>query len=70
VAIHRDLEIVKALGHEIFTRYATSRGEPAPSELPSEVGAVVDHQAGKRVALQFIELDRVSWDHRKLDGVY
>jgi Pyridoxamine 5'-phosphate oxidase len=70
VAIHRDMEIVKALGHEIFTRYATARGEPAVTELPAEVGAVVDRQAAKRVALQFIELDRVTWDHGKLDGVY
>jgi general stress protein 26 len=70
VAIHRDLEIVKALGHEIFTRYATPRGETPPAELPEEVGAVVNQQAAKRVALQFIELDRATWDHRKLDGVY
>lgn len=70
VAIHRDLEIVKALGHEIFTRYAAPRGEPAPAELPEEVGAIVDQQAAKRVALQFIELDRATWDHRKLGGVY
>jgi hypothetical protein len=70
VAIHRDLEIVKALGHEILTRYATPRGEPAPAELPEEVGAIVDRQASKRVALQFIELDRATWDHRKLGGVY
>lgn len=70
VAIHRDLEIVKALGHEIFARYAVPRGEPAPQELPQEVGAVVDQQAAKRVAMQFIELDRATWDHRKLGGVY
>jgi len=70
VAIHRDLEIVKALGHEIFTRYAVPRGEPTPAELPREVGAIVDRQAAKRVALQFIELDRATWDHRKLGGVY
>jgi hypothetical protein len=70
VAIHRDIEIVKALGHEIFTRYAAPREEPAPAELPAEVGAVVDKQAAKRVALQFIELDRATWDHRKLGGVY
>jgi hypothetical protein len=70
VAIHRDLEIVKALGHELFTRYAAPRGEPAPAELPAEVGAIIDQQASKRVALQFIELDRATWDHRKLDGVY
>jgi hypothetical protein len=74
VAIHRDLEIVKALGHEIFARYAAPRGEPggrgSDPELPAEVGEVVDQQAAKRVALQFIELDRVTWDHRKLAGVY
>jgi general stress protein 26 len=70
VAIHRDLEIVKALGHEIFARYAAPRGQPPASELPAEVGAVVDRQASKRVALQFIEMGRVTWDHRKLDGVY
>ncbi len=70
VAIHRDVEIVKALGHEIFARYAAPRGEPAPAQLPAEVAEVVDRQAAKRVALQFIELDRVTWDHRKLDGVY
>jgi general stress protein 26 len=70
VAIHRDLEIVKALGHELFTRYAAPRGEPAPAELPEEVGTALDQQAAKRVALQFIELDRATWDHRKLGGVY
>jgi general stress protein 26 len=70
VAIHRDLEIVKGLGHEIFARYASARGQPPATELPQEVGAIVDQQASKRVALQFIELDRVTWDHRKLGGVY
>lgn len=70
VAIHRDLEIVKALGHEIFARYAAPRGEPPATELPAEVGEVVDRQAAKRVALQFIELARVTWDHSKLAGVY
>ncbi len=39
-------------------------------ELPTEVAEVVDRQAAKRVALQFIELDRATWDHRKLGGVY
>jgi hypothetical protein len=70
VAVHRDLEVVKALGHEIFARYASPRGEPAPAELPAEVGAMVDKQATKRVALQFVERRRATWDHRKLAGVY
>jgi nitroimidazol reductase NimA-like FMN-containing flavoprotein (pyridoxamine 5'-phosphate oxidase superfamily) len=67
VTIHRDLEVVKALGHEIFARYASPRGEP-PVELPPEVGEMVDKQAVKRVGLEFVELRRASWDHRKLGG--
>ena len=27
-------------------------------------------QAAKRVALEFVERDRVTWDHRKLGGTY
>ena len=30
---------------------------------------MVDKQAAKRVALEFVER-RVSWDHRKLGGTY
>ena len=70
VVIHRDIETVGALGHEIFMRYATPRGEPPVEELPREVGAMVQAQAAKRVALQFVERRRASWDHRKLAGVY
>jgi hypothetical protein len=70
VRIHRDLETVGALGQEILTRYAVGRGEPAPSELPAEVGAMVKAQAAKRVGLEFVELRRATWDHRKLAGVY
>ena len=31
---------------------------------------MVEQQAAKRVALEFVELRRASWDHRKLGGVY
>ena len=70
VAVHRDLDVVKALGHEIFARYASPRGQPPALDLPVEVGEMVDKQAAKRVALEFVELRRVSWDHRKLGGTY
>jgi nitroimidazol reductase NimA-like FMN-containing flavoprotein (pyridoxamine 5'-phosphate oxidase superfamily) len=70
VVVHRDIETVKALGHEIFARYASPRGQPPTVELPAEVGLMVDKQAAKRVALEFVELRRASWDHRKLSGVY
>lgn len=68
--VHEDIEIVKALGHEIFARYASPRGEPPVEELPVEVGEMIDKQAVKRVALEFVELRRATWDHRKLGGVY
>jgi nitroimidazol reductase NimA-like FMN-containing flavoprotein (pyridoxamine 5'-phosphate oxidase superfamily) len=70
VVIHRKIEIVSALGQEIFARYAAPRGEPPAEELPVEVSAMVAKQAAKRVALEFVERRRASWDHRKLGGVY
>jgi hypothetical protein len=70
VAVHRELEVVAALGRQIFARYASPRGQPPPESLPAAVAEMVDKQAAKRVALEFVELRRVSWDHRKLGGVY
>jgi len=70
VMIHRDLETVTALGREIFARYAASRGQPPVTNLPDAVAEMVDKQAAKRVALEFVERRRASWDHRKLGGVY
>jgi hypothetical protein len=70
VRVHHDLDVVKALGQEIFARYASPRGQPPATDLPAEVGEMVDKQAVKRVALEFVELRRASWDHRKLGGAY
>jgi nitroimidazol reductase NimA-like FMN-containing flavoprotein (pyridoxamine 5'-phosphate oxidase superfamily) len=70
VVIHRDLQTVSALGQEIFARYASPRGQAPVTELPADVGAMVDKQAAKRVAFQFVEHRRASWDHRKLGDVY
>jgi len=70
VRVRRELEVVRVLGHEIFARYAAPRGEPPAEDLPAAVGEMVDKQAVKRVALEFVELRRASWDHRKLGGVY
>jgi hypothetical protein len=70
VAIHRGPERVRALGIEIFSRYAVPRGEPPVEALPGAVTEMIEHQAAKRVALEFVELRRASWDHRKLGGVY
>lgn len=70
VSIHEELDVVRALGVEIFRRYGASRGEAPLSELPSGVEEMVGAQAPKRIALQFVERRRATWDHRKLAGVY
>jgi PPOX class probable F420-dependent enzyme len=62
--LHRDTADVRALGEEIFRRYGNVE------TLDETVQAMVAAQAPKRVALEFVEHDRVSWDHRKLGGVY
>jgi PPOX class probable F420-dependent enzyme len=55
--VHRDLETVTALGVELARRYAGGADVP---EAPLRA------QARKRVALEFRERSRASWDHRKL----
>jgi Pyridoxamine 5'-phosphate oxidase len=70
VVIHRELELVAALGGDILLRNSVPRGEQPPAELPPEVRDVVAAQAVKRVGLEFIERRRSSWDHRKLGGLY
>jgi hypothetical protein len=70
VAIHRDLATVASLGELIMLRHSFPRGEQPPAELPSEGRAVIERQAAKRVGLEFLELRRATWDHRKLGGVY
>lgn len=70
VVVHRDVEVVEALGMEIFRRYASPRGAEPLAQLPEEVASMVAAQAPKRVALEFCERRRASWDHRKLAGTY
>ena len=62
VTVHRPTEAVAALGSEIYTRYTGG--------LAEDVREMVVAQAPKRVALEFVEQSRVTWDHRKLAGVY
>ncbi len=63
VALHRDLETVTGVGMELAARYG---GNDAAQEMRS----VFEAQAAKRVALQFVEQRRATWDHRKLAGAY
>ncbi len=70
VVVHRDITEIVRLGAEIMLRNAVPRGEAPLEELPAEARDVIAAQAPKRVGLEFVELRRVSWDHRKLGGVY
>jgi nitroimidazol reductase NimA-like FMN-containing flavoprotein (pyridoxamine 5'-phosphate oxidase superfamily) len=70
VVIHTEIADVVRLGAEIMTRNSVPRGATPPPELPPEARDAVAAQAGKRVGLEFVELRRASWDHRKLGGVY
>ncbi len=62
--IQRPVEAVTDLGAELLGRY--SGGADGGPEFMDVVRA----QAAKRVALQFVPRRVVSWDHRKLAGVY
>jgi general stress protein 26 len=59
--IHRDVEDIRELALELFGRYGG---------VDDDVRAMIDKQAPKRVALQFVERRRATWDHRKLGGTY
>ena len=59
--IHRDLGTVAPLGEDIARRYGGGDLEPAAA-------AAIRAQAAKRIGLQFVEVRRASWDHRKLGG--
>ncbi|HEX8157728.1 MAG TPA: pyridoxamine 5'-phosphate oxidase family protein [Solirubrobacteraceae bacterium] len=67
VTIHRKTDRVAELGVELLERHrAADQGE-----IDDDVRAMVRAQAPKRVALQFHERERATWDHRKLAaGVY
>jgi general stress protein 26 len=62
VVVERDPEKVEQFGLELFERYAGG--------LNDDIRAMVANQAQKRVGLTFVPTRTVSWDHRKLGGVY
>ena len=61
--VHEEIDVVAPLGAEIAARYGGA-------DLGPELEAAMRAQAAKRVALQFVERRRVTWDHRKLGGTY
>jgi PPOX class probable F420-dependent enzyme len=60
--LHRDVEMVAALGSELLGRYGGG--------TPLEVNDTIRTQAAKRVGLRFVISRTVTWDHRKLGGTY
>jgi hypothetical protein len=68
--LHRELETVVPLGEAILLRNSVPRDALPPSEMPSQALEAVEAQAAKRVGLEFVEVRRATWDHRKLGGVH
>ena len=71
VVVHRDIAEVVRAGRgdhdaQLGARAASRRRRSCRREARDAVAA----QAAKRVGLEFVELRRASWDHRKLGGVY
>jgi PPOX class probable F420-dependent enzyme len=62
VQLDRDPDKVEQNGLMLFERYAGG--------LDGEIREMVAKQAQKRVGLRFVPSRVVSWDHRKLGGVY
>ncbi|HEX8646540.1 MAG TPA: PPOX class F420-dependent oxidoreductase [Thermoleophilaceae bacterium] len=63
VELENDTERVGEFGVGLFERYAGAK-------LGDDARAAVLAQAPKRVGLRFVPTRIVSWDHRKLEGVY
>ena len=64
VVLHRDAEIIEGIAMDLVDRYSG----PGPEFDP--VRDSFRRQVPKRVGLEFVERDRVTWDHRKLGGGY
>ena len=62
--LHEDVETVAGVGIELAERYGGG------AAIPDEARDAVRAQAGKRVAIEFREVSRSTWDHRKLGGGY
>lgn len=65
VTLSDDVERIAEIGYALAVRYA-----PAGAEADDQLRDAVRTQAGKRVGLLFTPTRTISWDHRKLGGVY
>lgn len=60
-----DPDLITEHAEKLTARYVPGGGEPTPEML-----ATFRAQAPKRTLIQFDPVRTVSWDHRKLGGVY
>jgi len=65
VILHDDPDLVVGFAEELTTRYAPGGEKPSPEALEA-----FRSQAPKRTVMEFKPVRTVSWDHRKLGGVY
>ena len=65
VEIEHEPDRVAEYGVALFSRHAAGGGDPG-----DEIREMVRGQAPKRVGLRFTPTRTVTWDHRKLGGVY
>jgi hypothetical protein len=64
-------EIHDFLGEQLVMQCATVGPCGMPHMVPlSEIREIVAKQAQKRIGLRFVPTRVVSWDHRKLGGIY
>lgn len=64
VELPRDAATVRQIGVDLFTKYGDGNRPAEP------VIQMIEAQTPKRVGLRFIPRRYISWDHRKLGGVY
>ncbi len=63
--IHQDPEVVLDYAVKVGQRYSPGGEDPSPEMIET-----FRAQAAKRVVLEFVPVHTVTWDHRKLGGVY
>lgn len=63
--LHDDLDLVVGFAEELTERYAPNGEKPSPEAMEA-----FRSQAPKRTVIEFKAVRTISWDHRKLGGVY
>lgn len=64
VEVITDVDAIEQIGVELFTKYGDGNYPAEP------VLEMIKVQAPKRIGMRFLKTRTVSWDHRKLGGVY